>query len=69
MIECDEPNVTFDYVIVGTKMDGSVYSNETNPLHYEPVDKSEPLQDVELVQEIVEDEVGVPIVVPTPQDM
>ena len=69
VIECDEPNVTFDYVIVGTKMDGSVYSNETNPLHYEPVDKSEPLQDVELVQEIVEDEVGVPIVVPTPQDM
>lgn len=69
VIECDEPHVTFDYVIVGAKMDGSVYTDETNPLHYDPVDKSEPLQDVELAQEIVEDEVGVPIVVPTPQDM
>ena len=69
VIECDEPHVTLDYMVVGTKMDGGVYTDETNPLHFEPVDKSEPLPGDELAQEIVEDEVGVPIVVPTPQDM
>ena len=69
VIECDEPDVTLDYVVVGTKMDGAVYTDETNPLHFEPVDKSEPLPGDELAQEIVEDEVGAPIVVPTPQDM
>lgn len=68
VIECDEADVTFDYVVIGTKMDGSVYSNDTNPLYLDPVDKSEPLPDAELEQEVIEED-DAPTIAPTPQEM
>lgn len=68
VIECDEADVTFDYVVIGTKMDGSFYSNDTNPLYLDPVDKSEPLPDAELEQEVIEED-DAPTIAPTPQEM